>query len=240
MRNQSGIALRMKRYSENCWPSTPPPLDAAMLKLAFNRRVIAYSKYLNHFFLNNSKSHFSFVPASNSICSNRWEGTGWRAEGLDSKPRWIGHPSEALRFPERFLPPNSGLRITWFSLLNLDWRKEPNIPNLIDCCNLLRMNRNLRQSNPSGTSNLRLQNLHRHFHRRLRCCYCLRQVNFVDDPSGYWMKRLNVTDRHQSRSCRQTRANNGIPKPDWNSTLLDDRCAGNYCASIYHLDRRNV
>ena len=42
--NQSGMALRMKRYSENCWPSTPPPLEAAMLKLAFSKRVIAWRK----------------------------------------------------------------------------------------------------------------------------------------------------------------------------------------------------
>jgi hypothetical protein len=52
------------------------------------------------------------------------------------------------------------------------------------------------------------------------------------------MKRLNVTDRHQSRSSRQKRANNGTPKPDWNLTLLDDRCAGDYCEVIYHLDSR--
>jgi hypothetical protein len=60
-------------------------------------------------------------------------------------------------------------------------------------------------------------------------------VNFAGDPSGCWMKRLNVTGRHQSRSSRQKRASNGTPKPDWNSALPDDRCAGG-CCTIYHLE----
>lgn len=182
----------MKRYSENCWPSTPPPLDAAMLKFAFNSRVIAFNCGI---FTNVLEKHLKFlvdIPALNSACNSRSAESGWRAEDLDSKPRLNGHPSEVLRFPEKFLPLNSCHRITWSSPLNPGWRREPDTPILDDCCNLLQGMRNHRQSNPSGTSNLR------HLHHLQLChwCYSLRRANSFGDPFDCWMKRKNVTWRH--------------------------------------------
>ncbi len=162
----------MKRYSENCWPSTPPPLEAAMLKLAFSKRVMAWmKKWEMRKICDVAGQCPKLVPASSLTCSNRWEGSGLRDEGPDSKPHWIGHPSEVLLSLENIPRPNSGRRITWSSHPNLGWRTEPDIPSRAGQSLRKRL---LRRSNPSGTSDLDLQY----------------RVNFA--PSGCWTRRPNV------------------------------------------------
>lgn len=39
--HEGGLTRRTNRYSENCWPSTPPPLEATTLKPALSRRWMA-------------------------------------------------------------------------------------------------------------------------------------------------------------------------------------------------------
>lgn len=37
--------LRTSKYSENCWPSTPPPVLASIVKPAFRRRVSTCTEF---------------------------------------------------------------------------------------------------------------------------------------------------------------------------------------------------
>ena len=122
----NGNAFRMKRYSENCWPSTPPPLDATILKSAFRRRVIAWlrrttirgGRYIDHndMLLKNTCIELSLqYPLRGNLIT--WRGSWFHATLLRASIKGVAisgnAPSIRLRSPESMIrSPRSGLMWT--------------------------------------------------------------------------------------------------------------------------------
>lgn len=113
--------FRMNRYSENCWPCTPPPVLAATVKPAFSNRVMACTLLSLQYPFNGNRTRClestgvqdtAGRPAEGSnaewpVSGNTSSRTAWSPDNITRSPRsgltWTDTHSYWSFVPERLL-----------------------------------------------------------------------------------------------------------------------------------------
>lgn len=113
--------FRTNRYSENCWPCTPPPVLAATVKPAFNNRVMACTLLSLQYPFNGNRTKClestgvqdtAGRPADGSsaewpVSGNTSSRTAWSPDNITRSPRsgltWTDTHSYWSFAPERLL-----------------------------------------------------------------------------------------------------------------------------------------